>query len=70
MWVSSRAQAQSHKKILCQQQVLDFDFVRPKGQARRLNSANKQVINGVPNVDYRHLKAVGFALLEASLGNK
>jgi hypothetical protein len=32
-------------------------------------SADVQVINGVPNANYRHLKAVGFALLEASLGN-
>jgi len=32
-------------------------------------SADVQVINGVPNADYRHLKAVGFAFLEASLGN-
>jgi hypothetical protein len=33
------------------------------GEKRSHPSADFQAINGVPNADYRHLKAVGFALL-------
>jgi hypothetical protein len=33
------------------------------GEKRSHPSADIQVINGVPNADYCHLKAVGFALL-------
>ncbi|WLH46666.1 hypothetical protein [Pseudomonas beijingensis] len=41
-----------------------LDIVLPQaGEKRSHPSADVQVINGVPNADYRHLKAVGFALL-------
>ncbi|CAI8916578.1 hypothetical protein EMIT0347P_50154 [Pseudomonas sp. IT-347P] len=41
-----------------------LDIVLPQaGEKRSHPSADFQVINGVPNADYRHLKAVGFALL-------
>lgn len=42
-----------------------LDIVLPQaGEKRSHPSADVQVINGVPNADYRHLKAVGFALLK------
>lgn len=41
-----------------------LDIVLPQaGEKRSHPSADFQAINGVPNADYRHLKAVGFALL-------
>lgn len=45
-----------------------LDIVLPQaGEKRSHPSADFQVINGVPNADYRHLKAVGFALLSKIL---
>ncbi|KJZ36273.1 hypothetical protein VC33_17240 [Pseudomonas fluorescens] len=42
-----------------------LDIVLPQaGEKRSHPSADLQVINGVPNADYRHLMAVGFALLD------
>ncbi|CAI8734769.1 hypothetical protein EMIT0P291_130082 [Pseudomonas sp. IT-P291] len=41
-----------------------LDIVLPQAREKRSHpSADFQVINGVPNADYCHLKAVGFALL-------
>ena len=40
-----------------------LDIVLPQaGEERSHPSADFQAISGVPNADYRHLKAVGFAL--------
>lgn len=42
-----------------------LDIVLPQaGEKRSHPGANVQVINGVPNADCCHLKAVGFALLK------
>ncbi len=47
-----------------------LDIVLPQaGEKRSHPNADYQVINGVPNADYRHLMAVGFALLGPILGH-
>jgi hypothetical protein len=51
----------SHRLLLSEELL---DIVLPQaGEKRSHPSADIQVINGVPNADYCHLKAVDFALL-------
>lgn len=65
IWFTSvawRPNDKSSQRLLLSEESLDI--VLPQaGEKRSHPSADIQVINGVPNADYCHLKAVGFALL-------
>ncbi|UVM61781.1 hypothetical protein QMK47_02630 [Pseudomonas sp. P9_35] len=68
IWFISDAWAPKNEKSSPGAAFLEesLDIVLPQaGEKRSHPSADVQVINGVPNADYRHLKAVGFALLKS-----
>lgn len=52
--------------LLFQNVLLDI-MLPQAGEKRSHPSADIQIINGVPNADYCHLEAVGFALSKSIL---
>jgi hypothetical protein len=60
--ISSQSKKQPLYRLLFLRWLLDI-MLPQAGEKRSHPSADFQVINGVPNADYCHLKAVGFALL-------